>query len=169
MDSLVTAVLGTSWLLQLLRGMFVYELSVYSIISVPLSSFRSNYFFLSFSFGGSAHRRLMKWHMILRNVGLPGFKRKSNSLIESPDLKTKYVHSVWAFNPTDNTFVFFHNCDVLIVLTAWKSKRQRIEGMESLFASLFVRVRSTFLQCHSGVTRKLEPHSSYLFCATVEW
>ena len=60
--------------------------------------------FLSFSFGGSAHRRLMKRHLIFRNVGLLGFNRKSNSLIESPDLQTKYVDSVWAFSSTDNTF-----------------------------------------------------------------
>lgn len=53
--------------------------------------------FLSFSFGGSAHRGLMKEHLIFRNVGLPGYNQKSDSLIESPDLQTKYVQSLWAY------------------------------------------------------------------------
>ena len=92
---------------------FSYELSVYSVISTPLSSSRSNYFFLSFSFGGSAHRGLMNGHLIFKNVGLPGYNQKSNSLIESPDLQTKYVQGLWAFRSTAITFLFFHNCDVL--------------------------------------------------------
>lgn len=61
--------------------------------------------------------------MILRNVGLFGFKWKSNLLIEFLDLKIKYVYFVWVFNFIDNIFVFFYNCDVLIVFIVWKLKR----------------------------------------------
>ena len=70
----------------------------------------------------------MKGHLIFRNVGLPGYNRKSYSLIESPDLQTKYVQSLWAFSSAANTFLFFHNCDVLnsyYCLRKWTEPRNR--------------------------------------------